>query len=69
MWLPSCCASSLLGVEADGCAPVEVGPGAWLKMTQDKTRQDEPQVSGGLRCGLLELAVKGLKQRLSSAQG
>ena len=42
------CASSLLGrVEADGCGPNEVGPGAWLKMTQDKTRQDEAQVSGG----------------------
>ena len=28
----------------------EVGPGAWLKLTQDKTRQDEPQVSSGSSC-------------------
>ena len=60
MWLPSCCASSLLGsIEADQSGPNEVGPGVWLKMTRDKTRQDEPQVSGGLRCSLLELGVKG----------
>ena len=47
VWLPSCCASSFLGsAEADGRSR-EVGPGVWLRMTQDKTRQDEPQVSRG----------------------
>ena len=45
----------------------EVGPGAWLKMTQDKSRQDEPQVSGGSGSSLSmrQCSLPGVRQRVN----